>query len=268
VKDEIGFIGLGNLGFPMATNLLDAGCALAVYNRTASKAEPLRRRGARIAARPADVIVPGGILVSVVWDDAALAEVVTSEGLLRRLGAGGVHISMSTVSPATARRMAKLHLAHGADYVEAPVFGRPEAALARKLWIPIAGSPAAKDRIRPVLTAIGAQSIFDFGEHAGAATTVKLAGNFLLISAARSLAEALAMAEKSGVDSKAMVEMLTSTLFPAPIYQSYGKVIAEKLPLPPSAIPLKDLGLFKRTAEQVSSPAPIASQLSDLLRSS
>jgi 3-hydroxyisobutyrate dehydrogenase-like beta-hydroxyacid dehydrogenase len=181
---------------------------------------------------------------------------VGERGFLEQLGPGGIHLSMSTVAPDVARRLAAIHAAHGSVYVEAPVFGRPEAAAARKLWIPVAGPPAAKDRIRPVLTALGAQGIFDFGEQVGAASTVKLAGNFLIIAAGRSLAEALTMAEKTGVDPKAVVEI-------------YGKLIAEKTaPWGQSDIPHKDLSLFTATAQAVESPTPIAGLLLELTRNS
>lgn len=268
MRETIGFVGLGHLGLPMATNLADAGYSLRVYNRTESKAETLVARGMRLATRPVDAVTPGGIVVSVLWDDAALESVVTSDGFLQQLGPGGIHVSMSTVLPETARRLAALHAQRGCVYLEAPIFGRPEAAAARKLWIPVAGERAAKDRVRHLLEAMGAQGIFDFGEAVGAATVVKLVGNFLIISAARSMVEGLAMADKNGVDPKAVVDMLTTTLFTAPIYQSYGKMIAEKTaPVMQSGIPIKDLGLFKRTAEQVESPTPISSGLYDLLRS-
>jgi 3-hydroxyisobutyrate dehydrogenase-like beta-hydroxyacid dehydrogenase len=101
-----------------------------------------------------------------------------------------------------------LHAQHGSIYIEAPIFGRPEAAVAQKLWIPFAGPQSAKERVRPLLQAMGGQGLFDFGEEVGAATLVKLVGNFLIGSAAHSLREALSMAEKNGVDPKAVVDML------------------------------------------------------------
>ncbi len=266
MSEPIGFLGLGSLGFPMAANLLDSGYALTVYNRTASKAEPLLARGARLAGSPADAATPGGIVVNVLWDAATVESVVVSDGFLERLGSGGVHVSMGTLLPERAKRLAARHAEHGSTYVEAPVFGRPEAAAARKLWMPIAGPAAAKDRVRPLLTAMGAQGVFDFGEEVGAATMVKIIGNFLLISAARSLVEGLAVAEKSGVEVKAMVDMLTQTLFPSPIYQSYGAMIAEKkLVFSQSEIPRKDLGLLERIAEEHSLPTPIAHAILGLL---
>jgi 3-hydroxyisobutyrate dehydrogenase-like beta-hydroxyacid dehydrogenase len=268
MSDRIGFIGLGHLGFPMATNLLTAGYALLVYNRTASKADSLVAQGAHLASRPVDAVTTGGIVVTIVWDDAALESIVMSDGFLQRLGPDGVHLSMSTVLPATSKKLAALHAHHGSAYVEAPIFGRPEAAVAHRLWIPYAGPHSAKERVRPLLAAMGGQGIFDFGEEIGAATVVKLAGNLLIISAAHSLREALSMAERNGVDPKAVVDMLTQTLFPAPIYQSYGTRIAEKTaPFGQSAIPLKDVGLFKSTAQQVELPTPIADHLYGLLRS-
>jgi len=166
------------------------------------------------------------------------------------------------------KKLAAIHAQHGSAYVEAPIFGRPEAAVAHQLWFPFAGPQSAKERVRPLLSAMGGQGLFDFGEAVGAATLVKLVGNYLIVSAGYSLREALSMAENNGVDPKAVVDMLTRTLFPAPIYQSYGKRIAEKTaPFSQNAIPLKDIGLFKKTAQQVESPTPIAHLLHNLLRS-
>ena len=258
-KATIGFIGLGQLGLPIATNLFHAGYPLLVHNRTASKADPLVALGAKSVSRAVDAVPNGGIVVTLLWDDASVESVVTGEGFLARLEPGGVHVSMSTVSPRASKKLAALHARHGSLFVEAPVFGRPEAAAAKKLWILLAGPRAAKERIRPLLEAMGAQGIFEFGEEVGTATTVKLAGNFLIVSAVRSLLEAVTLAEQNGCDPRAVVDMLTRTLFPAPIYQSYGKMIAEKtLTLGQSKIPLKDLGLLTATAQQVAVPTPLA----------
>lgn len=267
MTDSIGFIGLGNLGLPVAANLLAAGYDLAVYNRTASKAASLVDKGARLVSHPADAVSPGGIVVTLLWDGAAVESIVTSDGFLERLGPGGIHLAMSTIAPETARRLAALHAARGSTYVEAPIFGRPEAAVARQLWIPLAGPPDATARVQPLLTALGAQGVFDFGAAIGAATTVKLIGNFLIGSATRSLGEALALAEGQGVDPQAVVDMLTQTLFPAPIYRSYGTMIAQKIaPTTQNAIGLKDTGLFSDTARQAGLPTPIAGLLAELMR--
>ncbi len=267
MSETIGFIGLGSLGLPVANNLLGAGYSLLVYNRTESKAESLVAKGAQQVSRPVDAVVSGGIVTTLVWDGAAVESIVMSDGFLEKLGSGGVHVAMSTVAPETSKKLAALHAQHGSAYVDAPIFGRPEAAGGRQLWIPFSGPQQAKERVRPLLQAMGAQGIFDFGEEVGAANIVKLIGNFLIGSAGYSMMEALSMARRNGVDPKAVVDMLTQSLFPAPIYQNYGKRIAEQTtPFSQNAIPLKDTGLFKRTAQQVESPTPIANLLYDLLK--
>ncbi len=175
---------------------------------------------------------------------------------------------MCTCLPAAAKRLADLHAHYGCTYVEAPVFGRHEAAVARKLWMPIAGPQAAKDRIRPILVDMGAQEVFDFGEEIGAATMVKIVGNFLLISATRSLTEALRLVDVTGGDMRAVVNMLTQTLFPSSIYQSYGNRIAERQPtFSQSRIPQKDLALFAAIAQQHHLAAPMAEVIMSLLQS-
>ena len=266
MKETIGFIGLGDLGQPMARMLLQAGYPLRVYNRTANKAEALVALGAEAVTRPSETLIPGGIVVSVVADDAALESVVMSEGFLASLGPSSVHLSMSTVSPALSQKLAALHAEHESQYVEAPVFGRPEAAAARQLWICVAGPTTAKERVQPLLDALG-QGSFDFGEGIGSALTVKLVGNFLILSAAGSMAEALTLAQQNGVDPTRVIEMLTQTLFTDPIYQNYGRMIARD----PGAlslgwIPLKDVGLYRELALRVGVETPLASVMQHLLQ--
>ena len=232
MSENVGFIGLGLLGLPMATNLAAAGYQLTVYNRTAAKAAPLVARGATLANAAIDVAKPGGVVVSSLWDGPVVESIVTNE-LLDRLK-GGLHISTTTMLPATSRELAARHADHGVGFVEAPVFGRPEAAAAKQLAIP----------------------------YAGAALATKLAGNFMLITAARTFGEALEMAEHAGADRKLVVEMLTSTLFSAPVYKTYGQRLVERQPSFVSQIPAKDLGLFVATAK---GKTPIADLLRTLL---
>ncbi len=265
MSERIAFIGLGNMGRAMAGNLLKAGYALTVYNRTSSKAETLTAQGAQLAQQPGEAVTTGGIVISMVANDQALEEIVMSPGFLERLGQNGIHLSMSTVSPATARRLAELHAAHGSTYVAAPVFGRPEAAAAQQLWICMSGPRAAKERVQPVLNALG-QGIFDFGEDPGAANIVKLCGNFLILSAMEAMAEALTLAEKNGLNRLAVIDMLTRTMFSAPAYQNYGRMIAEKRHTPAGfrqSLGLKDVNLVRDVAEYASMPMPLASLLHD-----
>ena len=270
MAQQIGFIGLGAMGLPMASSLIKAGYSLKVYNRTASKADPLVRAGAELVSSPEQTASPGGVVVSMVADDAALESLVIGvDTLADRLAPDGIHISMSTVAPATARRLADYHAARRTTYVAAPVFGRPEAAEARKLWICVSGPDRLKKKVRLFLDAMG-QSVFDLGEEIGAANALKLAGNFLIAAAMESMAEALAMAEKSGVDRIKAAEMLTSTLFACPVYQGYGGAIAHLRHEPAGfrlKLGLKDLELVLRTASEVAVPMPVAGIVRDRLLS-
>ncbi|HLV98869.1 MAG TPA: NAD(P)-dependent oxidoreductase [Ktedonobacterales bacterium] len=265
MNEPIGFIGLGRMGQPMALNLLKAGYTLKVYNRTASKTEPLGAQGAEAVSQPSAAVIPGGIVISMVRDDAALEEIVMSAGFLEQLGQGGIHLSMSTVSSATSQKLAEVHAQHGSLYVDAPVFGAPQVAAAQKLWICLSGPAAAKEHVRPLLEAMG-QGIFDFGEDVGAANLVKLGGNFISFAAAQAMREVLSLAIKSGIDPVNLVEMLTQTLFPISIYQHFGKQLALNPDQPfRSWIALKDVGLFNEAAIQAESEAPLAQLLYDLL---
>jgi 3-hydroxyisobutyrate dehydrogenase-like beta-hydroxyacid dehydrogenase len=265
MKETIGFIGLGRMGQPMAENLLKAGYKLKVYNRTASKMEPFIAQGVEAASQPGAALLTGGIVVSMVSDDAALEEIVMSAGFLEQLGHNGIHLSMSTVAPATSWKLAQLHTHYGSHYVDAPVFGPPQAAAAQLLWICLAGPVAAKERVRPVLEALS-QSIFDFGETVGAANMVKLGGNFISFVAAQALREVLSLAKKSDIDPLKIVDMFTQTIFPIPIYQHIGKQLAlNPDPLFRSWIALKDVGLFEEMARQQESQAPFADLLHRLL---
>lgn len=266
MADLIGFIGLGNMGRAMAGSLLKAGYRLHVYNRTPEKAAPLLAQGAELMSHPSDTAEPGGIVLTMLGDDRAVETIVLRErGILERLGPRGIHVSMSTISPATARRLAEYHNNHQVGYVAAPVFGRPEAAAAQKLWICLSGPQAAKDRVQPILSRLG-QGIFDFGEEPGAANVVKLAGNFLLASAIEALAEALTLAEKNGIDRTKLAAMLGQTLFACPAYQIYGNAIAQEHYRPAGftvSLGLKDINLVLQTAAAATVPMPLASLLHD-----
>ena len=260
MSEHIGWMGLGKLGHPMAVNLLESGYHLTVYNRTRTKAEPLAERGAQVASDPLQLAEKGRIVVSVLWDSDTTESLVTPAFLACMVG--GIHIGMCTGSPQAARRLAKLHADHGSAYVEAPVFGRPEAVTARQLAIPYAASLNAKNRAKPVLAAMGGSALFDMGEQPGIPTVIKQLGNFLILSATHSLVEGLAIAESAGVDATAAVKMLTETLFPSPIYRSYGAAIAEKKHVTnASPIPAKDLGLFRQLAEEHACPHSITQTL-------
>ena len=261
----VGFIGLGNMGLPMARNLRAAGFEVLAFNRTRSRAGSFAAEGGRAVERPRDAAA-AGLVVSMVADDRALEEIVQgADGILEGLPSGGLHVSMSTVSPSLSRRLAGLHRERGRNFVAAPVFGRPDAAAARKLWICAAGS--GRERAQEVLGALG-QGIFDLGEDAGAANVVKLSGNFLIASAMESMAEAFALCQKNGIPRETAAELFSSTLFSCPIYRNYGNAIAAERYSPPGfrlSLGAKDLTLVLEAARESAVPMPSASLVHDRL---
>src|SRR5215469_3497663 len=258
---EAGFIGLGSMGLPMAENLLAAGLKLTLFNRTAAKAHPLIAKGAILAAVSGDTAKPGGVVMTMLADDAAVESmVVGDDGLAARLAPGGIHVSMSTIAPSTARKLARYHEKRASIYLASPVFGRPQNAAARQLVVCTSGPAAAKNQVRPLLEAIG-RAIYDYGEEPGAANVVKLAGNFLIAAAIEAMAEAFTIVERNGIDRLKVAEMLGKTLFACPVYQTYGDMVAAKRHTPAGfklPLGLKDVELVLKTAGEARVPAPTA----------
>jgi 3-hydroxyisobutyrate dehydrogenase-like beta-hydroxyacid dehydrogenase len=263
---KVGFIGLGNMGSAIARNLIKAGHNLTVYNRTRSRAEPFASLGARIAETPSEAAADAEVLITMLADDAAVEAIIFESGTaIQALPAGAVHISMSTISVGLSRRLAEAHGERKHHYVAATVFGRPDVATAAKLFVVAAGPVEQIDRCRPLFVAIG-QKTFVAGDDAHAANVIKLAGNFLITTVIESLAEAFAFGRKFGVDPHAFLDILTKSLFPGPVYQTYGNIIASdrfepagfKLPLG-----FKDNRLLLTAAEEAKVPMPMVSLIHD-----
>jgi 3-hydroxyisobutyrate dehydrogenase-like beta-hydroxyacid dehydrogenase len=263
---NIAFIGLGNMGSAMATNLLKAGHTLTVFNRSRSRADALKPLGARVAATPGEAAAGSEVAITMLADDHALESVVFDKGnLLDSLPPNAIHVSMSTISVGLSRRLAAAHAERKQHYVSAPVFGRPEAAAAAKLFIVAAGPAAQIERCRPLFDAMG-QKTFLAGDDASGANLMKLAGNFLITAVIEGLAESFALVRKSGLDVNQFHEILTSSLFNAPIYKTYGALINSqkfepagfKLPLG-----LKDNRLLLAAAEENAVAMPMASLIRD-----
>ena len=264
---KVGLIGLGNMGTGMAANLLKAGHELTVYNRTPSKLKALVDQGARAAVHVADAC-HGEAVITMLADDAALESVVFGdEGMIASLGKNAIHISASTISIALSEKLAAAHAQTGQRFVAAPVFGRPDAAAAARLFVVAGGAPDALDACVPIFEAIG-QRTFRISDKAQAATLVKLSGNFLIASVIEALGEAMALVGKGGINQHEYLELLTSTLFTAPVYKTYGGLIADKKFQPAGfAAPLahKDIRLILAASESLRAPMPLASLLQNRL---
>ena len=257
---KVGFIGLGNMGLGMAANLLKAGHELTVYNRTREKAAPLIQQGAREASRVSEAC-RGDVVITMLADDAAVESVVfAGDGILNYLPTGSIHVSCSTISMALGERLAAEHAGKSQHFVSAPVFGRPEAAAAAKLFVVAAGAAEAIDRCMPLFEAIG-QRTFRFGDKPSMANVVKLSGNFLIANVIEALSEAMALVGKAGVNQREYLEFLTSTLFNAPIYKTYGNLVVEKKFQPvgfAAPLGLKDVRLALAAGESLRVSLPLA----------
>jgi 3-hydroxyisobutyrate dehydrogenase-like beta-hydroxyacid dehydrogenase len=263
---KVGFIGLGQMGSGMARNLIKAGHTLAVYNRTRSRGEELQTLGAKIAETPAEAAADAEALITMLADDRAVEDAIFEPGnVIQSLPAGAVHISMSTISVALSRRLAAAHRKKRQQYVAAPVFGRPEAAAAAKLFIVAAGPAEQIERLRPLLDAMG-QKTFLAGDEASAANLIKITGNFMISTMIESLAESFALIRKHGLDPNTFLEVITGSLFTAPVYRNYGSMIAaEKFEPAGFKMPLglKDNRLLLAAAEEAAVPMPMASLVRD-----
>jgi 3-hydroxyisobutyrate dehydrogenase-like beta-hydroxyacid dehydrogenase len=262
---KIGFIGLGRMGSAMAANLLKAGHEVTVFNRSPGKLRPLIELGARGAANVA-AACRGELVVTMLADDSAVSDVVFPyEGIVNSLPRGAIHLSMSTISVALSKQLTETHAQAGQHFVAAPVFGRPDAAAAAKLYIVAAGKPAAVKTCQPLLDLLG-QKTFSIGTDPAAANLVKLTGNFLMASAIEALGEAIALVGKADIDRQVFVDLLTSSIFNAPAYKIYGGLIANNRFEPALfAAPLgfKDIKLALAAAESLRVPMPLGSLLHD-----
>jgi len=267
---EIGFIGLGNLGAPIAENILQKNHRLSVYNRTASKAEPLVAKGATMCSSIKELAQKCDVVFSAVSDDAALSEITkTNDGIAQNLSKQGIHISMSTILPATATELTQVHKQFNNYYIAAPVMGRPEAARAGKLNFLVSGEPAMVEKIKPLLKQAGGAGIWEFGNETQAANVAKLCTNFLIASAIESLAEGINLAKKSGVESTAWISMITQTLFAAPVYINYSNILLQGMFQPAGfalKLGLKDVNLVTRQSDEVKAEMPIGKLLQQRLQ--
>jgi len=264
--EKISFIGLGNMGTPMALNLLKNGANLSVYNRTRKKADPLIKAGAKFLEKPSDAFKDSSIVFSMLANDEALIEITEGvDGLLKSAHEGCIHVSLSTVAPDTIKRLEPKHKEKKARLITATVFGRPDVAERQELWICTAGDEDAKKKVNPFLQVFG-KKIYDFGPTPQTANLVKLSGNFMILSTIEMLSEAFAVVKKNGVNPEQFLALMTDTLFPSPVFRTYGKIITKQEFSPPGfkmPLGLKDLNLFLASSEEFSLDLPLANVLKE-----
>lgn len=269
---KIGFIGLGNLGFVIAENLLATRQPLYVYNRTAAKAQPLVEKGAISCSSVKELSAQCDIVFSIVSDDAALKEITTGEeGIAANLKNGGIHVSMSTILPVTATELTQLHRQKDNIYIACPLLARPDAAKARKINFLVAGEEHAIQTIKPLLLEAGGLNVWEYGSEESAANVAKLASNYLILTAMSALSESINMAKRSNIDTEQWFSMITQTIFNAPIYINYGKQIMAETFQPALfglSLGLKDMDLVLQQAATVKAAMPLGEEVRDLLQES
>lgn len=262
---EVGFIGLGTMGKPMVRRLLAAGHRVTVWNRSPGPVEELVADGARAASDLAEVFTRP-LVCSILADDTSVRERILNSGVLAGAEAA-VHVNLGTVSAELAAEAVRAHAQHGVGYVAAPVLGRAEVAAAGRLNILAAGDRSAMQRARPVLEPLAAR-IWDLGEDPCQANVVKIAVNFMLASAIETTAEAVSLVERYHVGTDQFVELISSTLFPGPVYSTYGQLMADRRYEPAgftTRLGLKDTRLALEAAHSRELALPTASLLQDAL---
>lgn len=263
---RVAFIGLGSMGSAIAANIQKSGAALTVYNRTAARAQPLVDQGATLASSPAAAAHNADVVFTMLSDDAATESVVFGDdGFLATLPRDAVHVAMSTISVPLSQRLTQAHADAGQHFVAAPVLGRPDMAALGKLFVVASGKPAIRDRVRPLLECVG-QRVFDVAETPSQSTLLKLIANFMITTVIESLSEATALARKNDLAPEMLLDVLTNSIFSAPVYKTYGSIIAAENFSPAGfGLPLgqKDNRLLLQAAEASGVPVPLASLVRD-----
>jgi 3-hydroxyisobutyrate dehydrogenase-like beta-hydroxyacid dehydrogenase len=255
---RVGFIGLGQMGRAMALRLLETGHELIAWNRSPGPAENLRASGASIAQR-IDGVLDADIVVSMLADDRAVQAVWVEQKLIDRLPPSALHLNMASIGLELARQLGEAHARQGCSYVAAPVFGRPEVALAGELDIVAAGAAEAVRRCEPLFGVLG-RRWFHVGNEPHQANIVKIARNFMLAAIIESLGEAFALVEKNGVAPDAFLDIITATSMSAPAFRNYGRMMLDRPAEPtfPLRLGIKDVELALAAGALSQVPLPSA----------
>jgi 3-hydroxyisobutyrate dehydrogenase-like beta-hydroxyacid dehydrogenase len=265
---KIGFLGLGQMGAPMARHLLAAGHELRVWNRTEGKTKPLLGEGAIAAATPAEAELGADAVITMLFDDTANEETIFgANGLMDAMSPGVLHIASSTISVALSERLTREHAQRGHEFVAAPVFGRPVVAEEGRLWTVIAGAETAIAKARPLLEKFS-RGITVVGTEPRQAHAVKLGGNFLAYAMGQALGEAVAFAEAQGIDPVIFIETINSALFQSPLYERYSQMMLHPPERPGATVELgeKDLRLVREAAASRGTHLRLADSLIEVFR--
>jgi len=251
------------MGRGMAARLVEAGHEVIVWNRSPGPAGDLAAQGAKVAMTPAEAL-QGDVVLSILADDNAVLSVF-DEQTLSAAATGLIHANMATISLAAAKTLMAQHKSRGVGYVAAPVFGRADAAAAGQFNIVASGKAAELAKLQPAFDRLGHKT-WIAGEDPLRAHTVKISGNLMIAATIEMLGEALALCEKCGVDPSRFAEIMTSTIFAAPVFKNYAELITQKRYEPASfkmRLGLKDVSLALAAGSTSRTPLPLASLIRD-----
>ena len=266
---RIGFLGLGTMGRPMAVNLAKAGFPLTVWNRTPAKVQPLLALGARAGKGPAHVAAEADLVITMVSTPKDVEELALGpDGVVDGLRPGTIFMDMSTVSPATSRKLAGAVAAKQAEFLDAPVVGSLGPATEGTLTILVGGLPTTLERARPALAAMG-KTLIHAGD-IGMGSTLKLAVNLMLAHLVSAFAEGLLLVQRAGGEPKKYLEALDAGGFRSPWYQSKGVGMLKREFAPHFALKHmhKDVRLMTELAEETGTAAPITNAIRQLYAAS
>ncbi len=256
---KVGFVGLGRMGAGMARRILDAGHDLCVFDVFAKAAEPLVAAGARAAASVADLAKQSDVVVSMLVEDAAIADVALgASGLAANMRKGAVHVVMGTHGVAMVRQLDAKHREAGQVLVAAPVLGRPDLAASGQLGIVAGGPDDAVAHVTPLLSVMG-KRIFPAGKKPESATAIKLANNAVLGCAMVAMAEGFALVRRYDVVPQVFQDVMVEGLFGATAYKVYGqKMVDQSFDQvgSPITVGLKDANLIAAAANIARVPMP------------
>jgi 3-hydroxyisobutyrate dehydrogenase-like beta-hydroxyacid dehydrogenase len=265
---RVGFIGLGDMGQGIVPRLLAAGHQVTGWNRTADKAGPLLERGMEWADTPREVAEGAEVVLSIVTDAAAVETVALGEdGVLSGLASDSIYADMSTIDPEASRRIATAFADAGRTMLDAPLSGSPISLEQDKASVMVGGAQAAFEKVRPVLQAIG-PTVTYIGV-SGMAVQMKVAINLCLIVEMVAFSEAVALAEKGGVERSVAVDAMLKSVVASPVMGYRGPFILEgnmpDKPLANVTLQQKDMLLALDLGRRQGSPVPLAAAANEML---
>ena len=265
---RVGFIGLGDMGQGIVPRLLAAGHHVIGWNRTADKARPLLELGMEWADTPRQVAKGADVVLSIVTDAAAVEAVaIGADGIISGLHPDGVYADMSTIDPDATRRIATTFAQAGLTMLDAPLSGSPISLEQDKASVMVGGDRVAFERVRPVLESIG--PIVTYIGPSGMAVQMKVAINLCLIVEMVAFSEAVALAEKGGVDRAVAVDAMLKSVVASPVMGYRGPFILEgnmpDKPLANVTLQQKDMLLALDLGRRQGSPVPLAAAANEML---